>query len=696
MVAAGIRDRSRWGGGLLGLLAAIAVLAGLPSVGIARATAFEPTFAVSAGAAADSPSPLRLQLELVPEGEPGLELSAADLTLPRGLSLDPSGLPGLQGCSPAQAGLTSAPRSTPATFDAEPATCPTAARLGTLELGSSLAHPLSGALYLASPGENPFGATFGLYAVLAEPEAPFLLKLAGRLVPDPASGRLTAAFPEIPDLPVTSAKLEIPGGPQALLTSPSTCGDYAVAAKLTPSAGEALQPAGSFAVSEGPGGAPCAATEAAEPNHPGFAAATLNPAAGAFSPFFMHITREAGSQPLAAIAVTLPPGLLGRLAGIDICTEAQIARAEARGGEGSGTVELADPSCPASSQIGTIAVASGSGEPLHTIGRVYLAGPYKGAPLSVVAITPALVGPFDLGAVVDRVASYVNPITAQIEPVTDTVPTIVGGVPLDLRSVAVELNRPEFTLNPTNCNPLATVGSLTSTLGQSVSVSSPFQAAGCSALPFHPKLTLKLSGATRRTGNPALTAIITARPGEANSAYGRVTLPPTEFVDNAHFNTICTNVQFNAAPGNGAQCPHGSIYGRARVSTPLLAAPEEGLVYLRSNPEPGLPNLVVALHGPADQPIAIDLVGKVDTGRRGAIRTTFGVIPDAPITRFELHMAGGAKGLLENSKPLCSPRSPKRAIVELTGQNGKRYDYRPKVKTSCRSRRKSSNVSHKR
>ena len=371
----------------------------------------------------------------------------------------------------------------------------------------------------------------------------------------------------------------------------------------------------------------------------------------------MRITREAGSQPLAAIAVTLPPGLLGRLAGIDICSEAQIARAEARGGEGGGAAELADPSCPASSQVGTIAVASGSGEPLHTSGRVYLAGPYKGAPLSVVAITPALAGPFDLGAVVDRVASYVNPITAQIEPVTDTVPTIVDGVPLDLRSVDVELNRPEFTLNPTNCNPLATVGSLTSTLGQSVAVSSPFQATGCSALPFHPKLEIKLSGSTRRTGNPALSAVLTARPGEANSAYGRVTLPPTEFVDNAHFGDICTNVQFNAGPGNGAECPRRSIYGRASVSTPLLAAPEEGLVYLRSNPEPGLPNLVVALHGPADQPIAIDLVGKVDSAKAGGLRTTFSVIPDAPITRFELHMEGGAQGPARKLQaPLLSAR----------------------------------------
>ena len=294
--------------------------------------------------------------------------------------------------------------------------------------------------------------------------------------------------------------------------------------------------------------------------------------------------------------------------------------------------------------------------------------------------------------------SYVNPITAQIDaghrPAPDDRRRHPARPALGRRRARPAGVHPQ----PDQLQPAgATVGSLTSTLGQSVAVSSPFQAAGCSALPFHPKLSIKLSGSTHRTGNPALSATLTARPGEANSAYGRVTLPPTEFVDNAHFNTICTNVQFNAAPGNGADCPPGSIYGRARVLTPLLAAPEEGLVYLRSNPEPGLPNLVVALHGPADQPIAIDLVGKVDSAKSGGLRTTFSVIPDAPITRFELHMEGGAKGLLENSENLCAKHAKNRAVVDLTGQNGKRYDSRPKVKTRCRKRsRKPSKAPHKR
>ena len=48
-------------------------------------------------------------------------------------------------------------------------------------------------------------------------------------------------------------------------------------------------------------------------------------------------------------------------------------------------------------------------------GNAYLAGPYKGAPLlSMVTITPAVSGPFDLGIVVVRVALKVNPETAQI------------------------------------------------------------------------------------------------------------------------------------------------------------------------------------------------------------------------------------------------------------------------------------------
>jgi hypothetical protein len=655
-----------------------AAASGTP-VSAAQGSGFEPGVAVgTTTGAADSPSGLQVELSLASEGEPGGELSRTALTLPRGLSLDPSAFAALVGCSPAQIGLTSAPGMLPVVFDADPADCPAASRLGGVEVESSLYNrPLTGSAYLAAQGQNPFGSLLALYVVVEEPEAAVRLKLAGRVMLDAQTGQIVVALEEIPPLEFERATLDIPSGPSALLTTPPTCGSYAVEAELADGKGGEAHLSSHFEVTEGAGGSACPASEAAAPHHPGFAAGTLTPAAGAYSPFFMHLSREDGSQRIGALNVTLPPGLLGKLGGIAECSDVQIEAAERLGGVGEGVLERQSPSCPPSAQIGTITVGVGSGDPLYAQGRVYLAGPYKGAPLSVVAITPAIAGPLDLGVTVDRVATYVNPITAQINPVTEKIPTVLHGIPLDIRSIAVALGREQFILNPTNCSPFVTAGLATSTLGLAAPISSPFQANGCSALPFRPKLRLRLKGATRRGRFPALTAVLTTKPGEANSASGRVTLPRSEFVEQGHFHTVCTRVQFAVH-----QCPSNSIYGHAKVFTPLLEVPEEGPVYMRSS-DHLLPDLVVALKGPAFQPIEIDLDSRIDSVH-GRLRSTFEVLPDAPVSRFVLKMEGGKRGLLVNSEDLCAPKARTHATIDLTGQNGKAYDTTALVGNSCR------------
>jgi hypothetical protein len=638
------------------------------------------------------------------------DLKSATVTLPAGVAISPSAADGLAACPATGPGGIDIPAGERLPDEAgegeeiavnglsrlTPGHCPAASQIGTVEIETPLLPPrsLAGHLYLAQPScggpaQPPCseasatnGELYGLY--LEVQGAGVVVKLKGEVQADPATGQLTTTFAENPQIPFSELRVTLHGGPRAPLANPPTCGHYTTTTDLrpysAPQSGPDATPHSGFDLNTGPGGSACASTEAGQPNQPGFEAGTLTPLAGAYSPFILKASREEGTQRIRGIEATLPPGLLGKLAGIAECSDAQIAAAAAN----AGNAERANPSCPAASQIGTITVGAGPGShPFYAHGNAYLAGPYKGAPLSLVTITPAIAGPFDLGVVVDRAATYVNPITAQIHAVTDTIPTFLDGIPLDIRSVTVDLDRPQFILNPTNCDPLAISASILSTQDQSAALSSPFQVGGCAGLPFKPQLRLALKGAMKRTGSPALSAVLTAKPGEAASAYGRVTLPGSEFVDNAHFDSICTNVQFNAPPGNGAQCPPGSIYGRARVLTPLIDFPEEGPVFLRSNPEAGLPDLVVALHGPAFQPIAVDLIGKVDSGADHGLRTTFRVIPDAPITRFELHMKGGAKGLLENSENLCNKHARSHAIADLTGQNGKHYDTKPKVANSC-------------
>jgi hypothetical protein len=638
---------------------------------------FEPTIeARPTTNLADSPSGLEFNLhqpqEMKVDGLSTANLKDTTVALPAGMAVNPSSANGLGACSEAELGQ----------HNPRPANCPDASKIGSVEVTTPLLEsPLTGSVYLASPYANPFNSLLAIYIAVEDPKTGIVAKLPGKVVANPITGQLTTAVQESPELPLEDTKIKLFAGPRAALRTPSSCGTYTITSNLTPWStpeGADAHPTDSFATSVSPSGGACPTSEAGAPNHPSFSAGTVSPQAGAYSPFLLKINREDGSQRLAKIEATLPKGLSGKLAGIASCSEAQIAAAKAREAPNQGAAEIANPSCPAASEVGTATVGAGAGiTPYYTQGHAYLAGPYKGAPLSMAIITPAVAGPFDLGAVVVRTALNVDPETAQIHAVSDPLPQIIDGIPLDVRSVTVKLGRPNFTLNPTSCDPSAVGASLGSSLGQIASLSSPFQVGGCSTLAFKPKIALKLKGSTKRAGHPALTAIATAKPGEANIGAVSVALPSTEFLDQGNIKTICTRVQFAAHA-----CPAGSIYGRARATTPLLDGTLAGPVYLRSSSHQ-LPDLVVALKGPPAQPIEVVLAGRVDTFHKG-IRNSFEAVPDAPVTKFVLEMQGGKKGLIENSTDIC--KSDGRATVVMDGQNGKTHDFEPALKTSCKGK----------
>ncbi len=114
------------------------------------------------------------------------------------------------------------------------------------------------------------------------------------------------------------------------------------------------------------------------------------------------------------------------------------------------------------------------------------------------------------------------------------------------------------------------------------------------------------------------------------------------------------------------------------MTTPLLDQPLKGPVYLRSSNRK-LPDLVADLEGQID----IELAGRIDTAKAGALRTTFDTVPDAPVTKFVLNLEGGKKGLLVNSSSLC--KGTKKATVTLAGQNGMSSSRKQKLKTGCAS-----------
>jgi hypothetical protein len=651
----------------------------LPAITGCAQLHFEPSIEVRpTSEVADSPTGLHVDLR-VPQNENPDEPATADLReavvkLPPGLTLNPSSANGLEACTPEQFGLTTPIGVAPIHTTAAPATCPDAAKIGTVEIDTPLLdHPLSGGVYVAQPDQNPFGSLLAIYVAVADPESGVVIKLAGRVEIGPG-GQLTTTFADNPQLPFDSFKLDFFGGDLAALKTPEVCGSYETTATLTPwSAPESGPPANiveSHSVSQAANGGSCPTSEGSEPNSPTFEAGSESPLAGAFSPFVVRLSRADGSQRFSSLTVTPPPGLLGRLAGIPYCPDSALATAAAR----SGTAEREAASCSSASQVGTVVVGAGAGaKPYYATGKAYLAGPYKGAPLSLAIVTPAVAGPYDLGDVVVRAALEVNPQTAQITVKSDPIPAELKGIPLDVRSVAVKMDRTDFTVNPTSCEDMAVGGSLTTVQGATAPLSNRFKVDGCRKLGFHPRFSLRLGGATKRNRHPSVKAVVRPRAEQANISRTAVLLPPTLQIENASIQTPCTRVQFAAG-----DCPKSSILGRAKAFSPLLDRALEGPVYFRSNGgERVLPDLVADLHGQID----IVLVGQISAVHK-RIRTLFATVPDAPVSRFELRISGGKHGWLVNNDNLC--KRTQRAAVKMRGQNGRIVSFNPIVATACK------------
>jgi hypothetical protein len=646
---------------------------------------------------ASNPSGLEFETKLPNQGLLNKGATAAEtepekveVILPEGVSVNPSFAEGISVCSEVQykaEQLDSAPGQG----------CPQASKIGSMIAHSPLLEePVEGALYLAAPYENPFDSLAALYLVAKAPERGVLVKQAGEVSFDPETGQITSTFSDLPPVPYSSFKVHLREGARAPLVTPRACGQYETVAMLTPfSSTTPLERKASFKIERGADGGACP-SGGLPPFKPSLLAGTTNNAAGHFSPFNLRISRTDAEQEITHFSIKLPPGLTGKLAGVPYCPDAAIAAAKARTGPHGGQEELSNPSCPAASEVGRSLAGAGAGTVLTYVpGKVYLAGPYNGSKMSVVAITAAKAGPFDLGTVVIREALQINPETAEVfidATGSDPVPHIIRGVPVRLRDIRAYVDKPDFVLNPTDCTPTSTASTV---LGAGLdfsseaddnplTVTSPFQAADCAALPFKPQLGLRLIGGTKRGAFPAFKAHLQMNGiGEAGIASAQVTLPKSAFIEQGHFKTICTRPQFKAGAGNGASCPAGSIYGKASAITPLLGEPLTGPVFLRANGgERDLPDLVVAL---SNSQVDFNLIGHVDS-IDGRLRNTFAASPDAPVTSFDLEMAGGQKGLFVNSRNLCARKY--RALAGFAGQNGKAHTAKPVVKVKCKGKGK--------
>jgi hypothetical protein len=616
---------------------------------------FEPSATIQPEAkSTETPTGLNVDIK-IPQNESSNGLASATLKkvvveLPLGFKVNPPAGNGLTSCSVGQIGLG----------NSLPADCPPNSKVGTAEIFTSLLpNPLSGNIYLAEQGNNPFGTLLALYLVV-EGEG-VVIKLPGRVDANSQTGQVTTTFDNNPQQPFEELKVKLFGGngaPRASLVTPPSCGTYVVNSEFTSWASPVpVSLSNPVNINQG-----CSNGAF----NPGLSAGTTNPAAGRYSPLTLRVTRNDGEQNLAAVSATLPEGLLAKLAGVPLC----------------GNAEASTGNCPAGSQIGTTTTGVGAGtQPLYipqpgkSPTAVYLAGPYRGGPYSLVVKVPAQAGPFDLGTIAVRVALLIDPFTAKVTATSDPLPQILQGIPVAYRDVRVNVDRADFILNPTSCDPMKIESTLTSAAGAVATPSQRFQAAGCESLGFKPSVSLRLKGATKRAGHPSLKAVVTypSKGTYANIARAQVGLPPSEFLDQGNLNQVCKQADLRAGT-----CPASTIYGHAKAWSPLLERPLEGPVYLGVGFGYKLPALVADLNGQ----VRILLKGKVDTTKQKGLRNTFEAVPDAPVSRFVLEMKGGKRyGLLENSANIC--RSPQRANALFSAQNGKSVQLRPKIANSC-------------
>jgi hypothetical protein len=626
---------------------------------------FEPSFSAQPDSSLpDSPTGLKVNLEFPqeglddPEGLATAHLRTARVTLPEGMTINPSGANGLAACTNEQVGFNSV----------TPVHCPEASKIATVTATTPvLEETLSGAVYVGSQlSDDPeSGDMFRIILVLENAERGIFVKLLGNVRANAQTGRLETTFAGNPQLPVSTLSLQFKDGPRAPLAMPPDCGTRTVDASFSSWAGHVVRRTDSFNI---------ACTPDMGLFAPSFQAGTMNPTGGAFSPFAVRINRADRQQYISGLTIEMPPGLIGKLKDIPLCPDAQ-ANAGA---------------CGIESRIGTATVGAGPGaNPFFIDGSVSLTGPYKGAPFGLSTAVRVIAGPFDLGMVVVRQAIHVDPVDAHITVVSDPLPVIVKGVPVRLRSINVDINRPGFTINPTSCGPKQIRATMVSTSGAIHQATQHFQVGDCQALPLRPRLRMRLTGRKqlRDKGHPGVRAVLTQGPGQANLKKVAVKLPLSLALDpnRAQSDALC-----EFADGLRVNCPRSSIIGRARAFTPVLNRPLTGPVYfvknVRVHPRTGnlirtLPTLLIPLKGEVD----IHLRAQSDT-QRGKLVNTFSAVPDAPVSRFELVLRGGRRGILIVNDNPC--RRSRIADVQMDGQNGKRADRAVKIRMPCGKKRK--------
>ncbi len=611
--------------------------------------AFNPEFKLPHGSTTISDEPDELTTEVTEKNEPTerspSQVKTASITLPEGMTLNPSAANEVEACTKKQARIHT---------DEFGVECPAKSELGTvsLEVPTLPAGSFTGNVYLGASESGTAsesnkitgGPPYIMYVVANSKRYGISVRIKGEVIPNAITGQVTTVFNENPEQPFTNLTIKFNRGALTPIANPLVCGSAPGSAAFTPVSAQTGSTGNPFAFTTTgcASSIPFALTQST-------GSGTSN--AGAHTSFTFSLGRENGQQYLSKVSTTLPEGLVGEIPAVKQCSEAEVKAAEANTG-----------GCSAETQIGTATVLAGSGSKPYTFtGNVYLTGPYNGAPYGMAVVVPATALPFELGNVVTRATININPETTRVT-IASTLPTIYKGIPLRVRNITIAVTKQGFALNPTNCTtPLATESMLTSTMGATQSLSTGFPVTNCSALAFKPTFAAKTSAKTSKANGASLETTLNLPLGDGNVKSAIVQLPlqlPSRLTT---LQKACPEATFAANPYS---CPAGSFVGGARANTPVLPSKLTGPAILVSHGGEAFPDLDLVME--ADN-VRVILVGHTKI-TKGITTTDFATTPDAPVTSITVNLPVGSHSALTNYGGLC----PKPLVMPttVTGQNG--------------------------
>lgn len=675
---------------------------------------FEPSMEVIPGTeAASTPTDLTVKVNVPqqgleePEGRAEGDIEKTTLELPKGMQASPGAAGGLEACSAAQLGFNEpgnanfkaglpesaqlenddfSPTLPPVSEALPEPPCEHGSKIGTVEIDTPvLAEPLIGSVYLAEQDTDPFRTPLVVYVVAKGKESGVLVKLAGETRINPSTGQLVSVFEHTPQAPFESLTLHLTKIKRATQATPAHCETYKSKATFVSASGQEEVSESKFKITTGPNGTECPGAQL--PFTPSVNVGPTSSQAGAFTNFKLKIERPDGDAALKTISVQLPPGMAAVLASRTPCPEPQAAEGE----------------CREESEIGESIARSGLGDsPYDLKGKVYLTGPYDGAPFGLSAVTEADAGPFEVGRVVVRSSISVNKFTTAATIDTEAaqfyaqkahwqrkkeeeptpfsalsatpetfsgLPEMLEGVPAQIKSLEVIVNHPGFEFNPTNCEAALEIkGTVTGYESGSREISRAVPVTGCASLPFEPKLTaaVKAQG-SKEDGTEFKVTLESAGLGQANIHKVDLTIPAVLPSRLTTIQKACLAATFEANPSS---CDEGSVIGEGIVTTPVFKNPLRGPAYLVSHGAAEFPDVEFVLQG---ENVEVILDGKTDI-KNGITYSKFESSPDAPFTKFESIFPEGPHSALGTNVPEAEHYNLCRQTItmptEITAQDG--------------------------